>query len=302
MLSKTPADVSIEKRQPEFETTGQVSPWITDGPGLELFLDNLSCFFPQAEKFFIQSVSHYKKHINDKKLLDDVNRFIAQEAIHGIHHHALNAELNQRNRFATFPMKLYQPLLTLLEKCTSRRFQLAFTVCTEHFNAVYIDILSDNLTYFEQQAKLPYRGLWVWHTIEETEHKSVAFDVYMAVTKNRWWAYLLRVSTMAVMSLVCFLGIHLSLLVLFLGRKNKNQYQPSIRAKTKPWWRLKQNEFNTDIAKSTMRTAYFFFKHTLKHYVDFFRPCFHPWQKDSRPKLKLLINRYSQALGDKEPI
>lgn len=183
--SKTPPDVIIEKRRPTFATNNDNKSWLPKSPGLEAFLDLLSYSFPPAEQFFVRSVHHYRHQITDKKLLDDVNRFIAQEAMHGVNHDKVNHSLTYRNRFAQFNEKLYVFLLKMVERLTSKRAQLAFTVCTEHFNAVFLDLFVANRQWLKENFNMPYLALWAWHTIEETEHKSVAFDLYMATTKNK---------------------------------------------------------------------------------------------------------------------
>lgn len=288
--SKTPPDVIIEKRRPTFHFTRNDDTWIPLGPGLETYLDHLSCTFPSAERFFVRSVHHYRHQITDKKLLDDVNRFIAQEAMHGISHDKLNHAFEKRNHFPKLTEKLYQPLLAFLRRFTSRRVQLAFTVCTEHFNATYLDLFAANDQWLKKHVKMPHLALWAWHTIEETEHKSVAFDVYTAVSNNKIWAYVVRSITMLLMSITCFIGIHFCLLCLAIGRKNT----PSIKMvpTKKPWWKQKVHEFDTGTAQRTWRVALFIVRHTFKHYLSFYRPSYHPWQHDNRSALKKLTTDY----------
>lgn len=60
---------------------------------------------------------------------------------------------------------------------------LAITCSLEHFTAILAEVL---LTTAQGQSFLnklspSHRTIWIWHAIEETEHKAVAFDVYQAV-------------------------------------------------------------------------------------------------------------------------
>ena len=45
-----------------------------------------------------------------------------------------------------------------------------------------------------------YHNLWIWHAIEECEHKAVSYDVYKQVSNS----YLLRVIIMLAASVVFF--------------------------------------------------------------------------------------------------
>ena len=58
--------------------------------------------------------------------------------------------------------------------------RLAITVALEHFTAIMADELLRNPEY-EKLMDPEHAKLWLWHAVEETEHKAVAFDVYRAV-------------------------------------------------------------------------------------------------------------------------
>ena len=60
---------------------------------------------------------------------------------------------------------------------------LAVTCSLEHFTATLAEILlaTDNGKKFLSCLSTSHRTIWIWHAIEETEHKAVAFDVYRAV-------------------------------------------------------------------------------------------------------------------------
>ena len=62
----------------------------------------------------------------------------------------------------------------------SARRRLAGTTASEHLTAIMAhDILSR--PYLGEDADPAIAELWLWHGVEETEHKAVAFDVYLAV-------------------------------------------------------------------------------------------------------------------------
>jgi predicted metal-dependent hydrolase len=72
----------------------------------------------------------------------------------------------------------------------------AKTCALEHFTAMLAEVMLENPDFLKgmDERMLP---LWLWHAVEESEHKSVAFDVYQEQVGNYW----VRASEMAVTTL-----------------------------------------------------------------------------------------------------
>ena len=66
------------------------------------------------------------------------------------------------------------------------RHHLAITVAYEHYTAVLAHVM---LAHPEMMATATpmMQKLWRWHSLEETEHKAVAFDLYRAIGGNHRW-------------------------------------------------------------------------------------------------------------------
>lgn len=60
--------------------------WNAHGPLLSAYMNTLSLFFPDGERFFIHSLRHYRDQITDPELKQQVTAFIGQEAMHGREH------------------------------------------------------------------------------------------------------------------------------------------------------------------------------------------------------------------------
>src|SRR5438128_11708298 len=142
---------------------------------------SLSAVFPDGEDFFVRSVRHYRDQITDPELKRQVAGFIGQEAMHGREHRALNNRLDQLG-YPTKPVeRLTKWGLETRERIAPARANLAATAALEHFTATLAElVLSDEETR-EQFGHEAVRDLFVWHALEESEHKAVAFDVYKAV-------------------------------------------------------------------------------------------------------------------------
>jgi predicted metal-dependent hydrolase len=156
---------------------------------------SLSAVFPDGEDFFVRSVRHYRDQITDPDLKRQVNGFIGQETTHGREHRAFNDRLAELGypvkRFESFNRKL----LAVQDRLLSPASNLAHTAAVEHFTATLAELL---LTSPETRVLLgseAVRDLFLWHALEESEHKAVAFDVYRAVGGPER----LRVSTIKVL-------------------------------------------------------------------------------------------------------
>lgn len=147
------------------------------------FISVLSVFFPPGEMFFVDSVKHFRKQVTDQKLKDQVAGFIGQEALHTREHDRLNEQLKGRGMNISMPDKAVRVALWALEKFAPTQ-QLACTGLMEHFTALLGEQLLDN-PRLQAQFDEEILNLWLWHALEELEHKSVAYDVYDLVGNSQ---------------------------------------------------------------------------------------------------------------------
>ena len=141
----------------------------------------LSAVFPDGEDFFVRSVRRFRDQITDPQLKRQVAGFIGQEAMHGREHRAFNKRLAKLG----YPTKQVEWLtkhgLEMRERALPAKSNLAVTAALEHFTATLAELVlrsEETREWFGHQA---VQDLFVWHALEESEHKAVAFDVYKAV-------------------------------------------------------------------------------------------------------------------------
>jgi predicted metal-dependent hydrolase len=255
-------DRTVPTRRISFEESLRTVPrhFAADG---DLILSHLaaslSSVFPDGEDFFVRSVRHYRDDITDPELKRQVNGFIGQEAMHGREHRAFNDRLAELG----YPTKLYERItkkgLELRERIAPASANLAATAALEHFTATLAELV---LTSDETRALFGHdevRNLFLWHALEESEHKAVAFDVHKAVGGSER----LRVWTMKFLRYGFVLGLVASIIgSLLLDRRT---YRPGVLRKS--WRKVRRSPIVS--------------RDLWERLKDYERPDFHPDDHDT---------------------
>ncbi|MGH3722808.1 MAG: metal-dependent hydrolase [Mycobacterium sp.] len=151
----------------------------------------LSAVFPEGEDYFIRSVKHYSDQITDPVLKKQVAGFIGQEVTHGREHRELNDRLQQMGYPTAFVDRMTKLGMNLYTRRISPRFNLAVTAALEHYTATLAETLLTDQRAQDLLGNSEVRSMLLWHALEESEHRAVAFDVYRTVggtERMRAWA------------------------------------------------------------------------------------------------------------------
>lgn len=158
--------------------------------GDDLVLSHLgamaSSVFPPGEAFFVRSVRAFRSSVTDPELAAQVAAFIGQESRHAREHQALNERLAQLGYPTRHLTKRAEVGLRVVERILSRRACLAVTAMLEHATATLADVILSSEEVRALFADEQIRDLVVWHALEESEHRAVAFDVYRAIGGPEW--------------------------------------------------------------------------------------------------------------------
>jgi len=265
------ASANIPPRRPGFAfRTDTTRRYIFDNsPFMSTLIASLSALFPEGERFFVESVRPYRQGIRDPLLRAQVAGFIGQESIHGKEHDALNAIFRAHG----FPVHTIDRNLSWMAKGAHKRLprpvQLAITAAFEHLTALFGEELLRN-PRLQQKFDDETRPLWLWHALEETEHKTVAFDVLDEVSGN----YALRAGTMIPVSLIFFVfAFGFQLRLLRADGKLTN-------------WRDNFRGINYVFGRRGL------FTRLIPQYLDYFRPGYHPSHHDT----EALVNEWRERL------
>ena len=261
-IAGTRAPREIPVRRPSFDFKRVRSAhWFGGDAFQSHLLHALSLTFPEGERFFMDSVRHYLDRLESPTLRHEVSRFLAQEAAHGQAHEAFNDWVRSLGLDAD-PIieKVRENLITA--RTAPHRTQLAATCALEHITAILAELLfsrEDLLAQMEPEL----RRLWLWHALEETEHKSVAFDTYVAVGGEYPRRALVMLFTTA-----DFMR-QIALFQIRLLKSDPSQARiPVAKTMMNGWLRIW-------IYPGLFRPL-------IPAYLDYFRPGFHPWQR--KPK------------------
>jgi predicted metal-dependent hydrolase len=254
--------------------------WLEDSPVMTHFFNAFQSTFPEGEKLFIQAALDgvsilLKKGKIDKQFRIDLSNFMHQEASHSQQHKKWTRALvqlgyrdlksydDQLKHFRIFSRKYFPTIL-----------RLSITAAAEHYTAslayLFTHIRPKMLIHFP----LEFKGLLLYHAMEEIEHKSVCFDLYQNVSGS----YIIR--------MVGFLFVTIDLI-----------YNVYVRIK---YLLKKDGNFRLKVRLTLLN---FIFgrngvvKGLLFRVKEFLKPSFHPWKTDERAFINKFFQKYQSEMN-----
>jgi uncharacterized protein len=151
------------------------------------FFNALSMSFPAGEQMFIDSLKKGLAALpadERARFEPEVRGFIGQEATHRHVHARFNAHLERQGLVNAWEQRIASRRAQV--EALDVRNWVAVTAATEHLTAVFAEYL---LARPGVLAAAPERlqQLWQWHSAEEIEHRSTAFELYGALGGGTAW-------------------------------------------------------------------------------------------------------------------
>jgi len=155
--------------------------WVRGDPFATAFFNCLSAVFPEGERFMIRSMARYAGKLSPE-LNADLRKFIEQEAAHSREHDEMNVALENAGYDISDLERVIRQLVDFFAN-KSDLTKLTGTMCIEHLTAIIAAELLANDEHLDgaDRGQMP---IWIWHAIEEVEHKSVAFDCWDYATRD----------------------------------------------------------------------------------------------------------------------
>ncbi|RLT92090.1 metal-dependent hydrolase [Ketobacter sp.] len=269
--AQTPSSLKLLARSVRFDYLEAMQKhryWHDNDPVKTHFFNALQALFPEGERFFMDSARDVRDELGKGNippaLLEQIQLFIRQEAMHGREHDNWSAALIELGYPA---MKMFDEKLKR-DNAWSRKnlapiTRLAMTAASEHFTASLAHLFIYHRPDLVEKAQSPFRELLIYHALEEVEHKAVCYDLYEQAQGGYWK----RASAMV------FVTVDL-----LLRLRNRMQY-------------LLQQDGLWDAKHRRAMRALIWGKDGIMRalapfLLQYFRPDFHPWETDERRDLK----------------
>jgi len=247
----------IVVRRQQFSFSDLPLYYFKNNPLLSHLLTALSLTFPNGERFFVHSVRNVRAQVLDAQLQQDISGFIGQEAMHSHAHEDFNEFAKSKGLDVQPIIDFEHDKIEQIKSSLTHKQQLAITCALEHFTAIIARYVLENPD-FRNGLHPQAARLWLWHALEETEHKAVAFDTYQVVfADERMRKRLMRIITVTFLTRISQLTLKL-LLNDPVGRLQFKQHWHGLR----------------EISKLIKTLA--------PAYLDYYQDGFHPNQHDTQ--------------------
>ena len=229
------------------------------------YFASLSIFLTRGEDLVIDTARYHRDFITDPLLKQRVTTLIGQEAIHS----KMHEDLNDAYLIRDLPVKLFRTWAGWAFEYGFERLpqpmKLSLMAGIEHFTAVLAEYMMNHEEVFFRSQDEKQRAIWMWHMLEESEHKDIAFDVFQELSNN----YLLRIAGFFPALITILVLISAASFLVPFYRNPKNLI--SLR-----YW--KEIPYNFRLIFGLKDGVY---GSSFKHIFDYLRPDFHPNDHDT---------------------
>jgi len=227
-----------------------------------------------GEAYFVESVRAFRQG-TPPRLAEEIKAFTTQEAIHSREHDAFN----KRAERAGYDLSKLEGRVRERLAITKSRppiVNVAATMALEHFTAILAHELLKDPRHL-QGADPQAADLWRWHSVEEIEHKGVAYDTWLFATRHwpRWKRWKVKAKVMLLVTRNFVVDRTAGSLELM-----RQDGVTGLKAWSSLLWYL------------WVRPG--MFRKIAGAWLKFFLPGFHPWNVDDRD----LLSAYEASLGD----
>ena len=188
-----PAEPTPVPRRIAFEFPDDIDPqWIPGKPELAAMMNGGSLTMPYLEPFLIRTVREATQQLGDAHLSEQGRAFNTQEQYHYQAHRRFNEMLKakrypqleaiERDMQAAYARLALRPLRT----------RMAYTAGFESMTLGVTKWLIEQRVRLFKDADTRVVSFVLWHMVEETEHKCVAYDIYQAAFGGSLGGYLAR--------------------------------------------------------------------------------------------------------------
>lgn len=253
--------------------------WFDNSPFKTHFFNAVSIIIPPAENVVVHAIKHSRNFLTDPVLKAQTAEMVAQENWHSFSHRQYNAWLTRiglpaPELGAWFLNKLLKAKKRVDNTIGSKGWLLA-VICGEHNAACMMEYFLERPRILAQMHP-HFRQAWVWHFLEEIEHKGSAVDMWHDLKERDNYRRI---------------GLHVGF-IYYMIRFRTNHAQMVIKllhADKQLWkWQTLKDAASFLWGRDGLHTK------TFIPLLKFFKPNFHPWDHDTR----YLLEQYSKITED----
>jgi predicted metal-dependent hydrolase len=186
--TRLPGPGDLVVRRIPFEFPDDIRPhWKADEPEWSHMVNGASLTMPYLEPFLIDSVRDAMAGIEDPEVREAARGFMAQEGQHYRAHRRYN-EILKANGYPELA-DIEEDMQKSYDRMRARRslrFRMGYTAGFETMTLGVTSWLVGKRRDLFRNADPRVSSFILWHMVEETEHKRVAFDVYQAACPGYW--------------------------------------------------------------------------------------------------------------------
>ncbi len=195
-MSQNPTPVLSARRIPFEFPEGMQTDWMPNDPEFAAMLNGASLTMPYLEPFLIRTMRETLARIDDSALQADGEGFMAQEGQHFRTHRRFNDLLKNHgySELAEVEQRMEASYANLSKR--SLRTRMAYTAGFESMTLGVTRWLVEHRVALFHGADSRVVSFVLWHMVEETEHKCVAYDIYQAAfgtSLGSYWARMIGV-------------------------------------------------------------------------------------------------------------
>jgi len=179
---------SLRVRRPAFRIDASLPfQWQPANPSFGLFTNAFTFVAVAFERYIVAAMREAMPHITDPAIADEADAFLRQEAQHARAHRAhANAMIGRHPRLAETLAAANAAYDELLGQ-EDLEFHLAYIANLEATFTPLFKMVLDHRGLLFAGGDERAGTLFLWHFVEEIEHRSSALLVHRHVTPDRWY-------------------------------------------------------------------------------------------------------------------
>lgn len=155
--------------------------WNPDNPGFSSMMNAVSFLAVGFEKMIVKLILQLRKEFADPEVAAEATAFMQQEGHHSAAHRRHVQALIARYPGLENTLDAVIGEFDLLTEATSQQYRLAYTADLEATFTPVFKLMLDNEEHLFRPGDDRVASMFLWHFVEEVEHRSSALIIYNAM-------------------------------------------------------------------------------------------------------------------------